>query len=270
MAVVVSLLRAAALCTGLAVIALPAMAVDNWVEGSFDVGGHSLYARCIGKGAPTIVYLHGDNGNADSSSEVPRLIAPTHRICVYSRANTYGSDKVPGPITGAMIVADLHNLLAALDEPPPYVLLGASLGGLVAYQYLKAYPDEVAAMLLLDAAFPDELGLEHFFPEGDRLTHEEWKKSPEQLDYLGLYESTAALRGNEPKIPVTYLLADPSTWTGVSPEYDAVIMETLNAYVASFSPGVIKTVRSEHWMEHGNAEAVAKELEALIASLPKQ
>ena len=29
------------------------------IEGSFDVGGHELYIRCVGAGSPTIVYLHG-------------------------------------------------------------------------------------------------------------------------------------------------------------------------------------------------------------------
>jgi pimeloyl-ACP methyl ester carboxylesterase len=47
---------------------------------------------------------------------------------------------------------------------PPYVLLGASFGGLVAYIYAVTYPKEVTGMVLLDAAFPDELALEGCFP----------------------------------------------------------------------------------------------------------
>jgi pimeloyl-ACP methyl ester carboxylesterase len=261
------LFRPSRLIGVLALLAVPAMAED--LAGQFDVGGHTLFARCTGQGGPTIVYLHGDHGTADSAMDLPWLLSKTHRFCVYSRANNGKSGTVAKPVTGEMIVADLHKLLAALHEPPPYVLLGASLGGLVAYQYLMTYPDDVTAMLLLDAAFPDELGLEPLWPADQRLTHDDWKDSPEGLDYLGLYESVAALRGHEPKIPVTYLEADPpTTWRGISPEYDAKIQSVIENYVADFSPGVLKSVRSEHWMENGNPEAVAREMDLLIASLP--
>ena len=58
---------------------------------------------------------------------------------------------------------DLHRLLAAAGVEPPYVLLGASFGGMLAYLYANTYPDEVVGMVLLDAMFPDELSMEYLF-----------------------------------------------------------------------------------------------------------
>lgn len=50
---------------------------------------------------------------------------------------------------------DLHALLEAAQVPGPYVLLGASFGGLIADMYAATYPDQVVGMVLLDASLLD-------------------------------------------------------------------------------------------------------------------
>jgi pimeloyl-ACP methyl ester carboxylesterase len=245
------------------------------VEGRFDVGGHKLYMRCEGGGSgPTIVYIHGaiDNGlgGAVSASGVPGLVRDKHRICVYDRSNLGKSDKVAGPIGGKQLVTDLHTLLRKAGAKPPYVLLGASFGGMVAYAYAATYPQQVKGMLLLDAGFPTELKLEPLFPEKDRLTHDWWKGRAEQIDVLDVYEYANSVAAHQPAIPLTYLLAKPSTWLGVSPAYDAVIMQTMADYVHSFSPGIIKAVTSDHWMENAIPDRVAKELDLLEKKAAKR
>ena len=56
-------------------------------------------------------------------------------------------------------------------------------------------------MVLLDAAFPDELALERLFPKDERLTHDEWKDMEEQIDELGAYQDAYALIGNKRRHP---------------------------------------------------------------------
>lgn len=84
-----------------------------------------------------------------------------HRFCGYDRANTGTSDKVPGPLDAKMTLADLRGLLQAAEIEPPYVLVGASFGGLFAYMYAVMYPKEVAGMVLLDASFPKDERWDH-------------------------------------------------------------------------------------------------------------
>ena len=50
------------------------------------------------------------------------------------------------------------------------------------------------------------------------------KELEEQVDQLTSYQQARALLGNEPDIPMTYLLAMPSGWTG-SPAYEAVVLD---------------------------------------------
>jgi len=246
-------------------------AASGRLDALFDAGGHKLHLACEGSGSPTVVYLHGldpagsSGTSGASASALPSLVAATgHRFCAYDRAGTGTSDKLPGPLNGRTSVAALHRLLDSAGIKPPYVLLGASFGGLIAHIYAASYPREVAGMVLLDAAFPDEVDLERYFPKHERMTHDEWPTLPEKIDPLAVYEDGHALIGKEPAIPVTYLLAWPSTWFG-PPAYEAVIHDRIARYVHRYSPGVLKKVESDHYMEAAVPDRIVKELEAVIA-----
>jgi hypothetical protein len=53
------------------------------------------------------------------------------------------------------MASDLHALLQAAGIPPPYVLVGHSLGGVIARRFQADYPDTVAGMLLIDSSHED-------------------------------------------------------------------------------------------------------------------
>ena len=241
------------------------------IDATFDVGGHKLHLYCEGTGSPTVVYLHGlshapGDASGASAGQLPSLVSIKQRFCGYDRANTGSSDKVPGPLTGKTSVADLHQLLQAAQIKPPYVLLGASFGGLVAYIYAVTYPKEVTGMVLLDAAFPDELALERLFPKDERLTHDEWQDMEEQIDELGAYQEAYALIGKEPAIPVTYLRATQSDlWTG-PPAYEAAVPKAIARYIDRFAPGVVREVESPHYMEAAVPDRIVQELDKVIAN----
>ena len=72
---------------------------------------------------------------------LPR-VTPFTRTCFYDRPGTLAhfpyvsrSDPVPMPRSTGDVVADLHALLAAAGVPGPYVMVGASTGGLIVRQY---------------------------------------------------------------------------------------------------------------------------------------
>src|SRR4028118_2245218 len=194
---------------------------NDVVEGRFDVGDYKLYMRCEGSGSPTVVYLHGfieqPLGGASSAGQIPSMLRDEHRACVYDRANVGKSDEVPGIRTGESSVRDLHRLLDAAGVEPPYVLLGASFGGLISYTYAATYPEEVTGMVLLDAMVPGLLELERYWPKEERLWNvpkEDWSSAEEKIDQydVNLYAQKHA--GQVPDIPITYLLATPNPGEG--------------------------------------------------------
>ena len=53
------------------------------------------------------------------------------------------------------MTAELHALLGKAEVEPPYVLAGASLGGMNAQLFAARHPDEVAGVVLVDSLHPD-------------------------------------------------------------------------------------------------------------------
>ncbi len=123
---------------------------------SVDIGGRSLNILCSGEGSPAVIL---DSGNSDPGyawTEIQPEIAKFTEACWFDRAGEGWSDPGPFPRTSATMSAELHELLHRAGIPPPYVLVGHSLGGLNARVYYGMYPNEVAGAVLVDAAHEDE------------------------------------------------------------------------------------------------------------------
>jgi pimeloyl-ACP methyl ester carboxylesterase len=81
-------------------------------------------------------------------------VARETRVCVYDRAGRGWSDPVTTRQDAVEIADDLHTLLERGNVPGPYVLAGHSFGGLYALTAADRYPDEVAALVLIDSTHP--------------------------------------------------------------------------------------------------------------------
>lgn len=124
-----------------------------------DVGGRRMHLYCTGAntdGRPTVILEQGGGGNVLGWFLVQPEVARSTRVCAYDRAGQGWSDPGPQPRDGAHIASDLHTLLAAAGVPGPYVLAGHSYGGIFIRSFASQYPDEVAGLVLLDSAHPDQ------------------------------------------------------------------------------------------------------------------
>lgn len=121
-----------------------------------DLGTHRLHLRCEGDGAPAVVFDAALGASSLSWSLVQPSIARVTMACTYDRAGFGWSDAGPMPRTAGRIAAELHQLLRAAPVPPPYTLVGHSFGGLVMRQLASRHPDEVAGLVLIEPAIPEE------------------------------------------------------------------------------------------------------------------
>lgn len=123
---------------------------------AIDIGGRTLNLYCSGEGSPTVILETGGNEPGYAWAVVQPRIAEFTRACWYDRAGVGWSDPPPTPRTSATVISDLHQLLQVAAVRPPYVLVGASIGGEYARVYTAQYPSEVAGLVLVDATHPDQ------------------------------------------------------------------------------------------------------------------
>lgn len=120
-----------------------------------DVGGYRVHVYCTGDGSPTVV-VAASSFSFDWALVQP-AIAPGARICTYDSAGMAWSDQLktdPYPSCSGR-VHELRAPLTNANVKGPYVLVGFSIGGLVARLYASEYPEDIAGLVIVDHAFVD-------------------------------------------------------------------------------------------------------------------
>lgn len=128
----------------------------RWGE-LIDVGGYRLNLNCLGSGSPTVILDSGLGLPAAEWSLLQPDVAEFTRVCSYDRAGYGWSDIGPSPRTSAQISNELHTLLQNGAIRPPYILVGHSFGGFNLRVYTHEYPHDVAGLILVESAHPDQL-----------------------------------------------------------------------------------------------------------------
>ena len=145
-----------------------------------DVGGRKMHIYCTGDGNPTVIL---DSGLGDSSlswKKVQPEIAKFTRVCSYDRAGLGFSDPSAQPRTSKVIAEELHGLLQAASVPPPYVIVGHSMGGYNVRVYASMYRSDIVGMVLVDASHPDQ---ENRFPPELKNLEGSWHREAEFITY---------------------------------------------------------------------------------------
>ena len=122
-----------------------------------DIGGYRLHLDCTGSGGPTVVLEHGHRATYLDWFRVQPQVATFTRVCSYDRAGYGWSDRSPKNRVPSVMAEELHALLNAADEKPPYVLVAHSYGALNAVMFADKFPDEIAGVILVDGSTAESL-----------------------------------------------------------------------------------------------------------------
>jgi len=114
-----------------------------------DVGGYRVHLYCAGTGSPTVVIVGA--GFSFNWGLVQPEVTKITQVCSYDHSGIGWSDDGPKD-SCALRVSEVHTALKNAGIKGPYVLVGHSLGALVARLYAGRYPDEVAGMVFVDHA----------------------------------------------------------------------------------------------------------------------
>ena len=114
------------------------------------VEGRAMRMLVSGTGASTVVFENGLGPPLEMWGKVQPHVSRFARTATYDRAGVGLSEDGPSPRDGQQIARELRAVLRAAGLPPPYVLVGASLGGLYIRVFAGTYPEDVSGMVLVD------------------------------------------------------------------------------------------------------------------------
>jgi len=123
-----------------------------------DIGGFKLHINSAGErnNKPTLVIEAGAGGHSEYYNWISAGLSDSMRVVRYDRAGIGYSDLSDTSRDPETVARELHVLLEKTGESPPYIMAGHSHGGHYIRVFKQLYPNEVAALVLLDSGHPDE------------------------------------------------------------------------------------------------------------------
>lgn len=252
-----------------------------------DVGGRRLAVKDLGQGTPVVVLEMGMAGTSQMFDHIAPKIAEWTRVIWYDRGGLGQSDPAPEPRTFRDRVEDLHTLLQRMKVSGPFILAGHSMGGELVRLYAACYPQDVAALFLIDAAHETQFERllaalpaaepgEHPWITQRRLNRQRWKEpiyNDERIDQVTSFEQMRICTnlGNLPLVVIT---------RGRAPTYEEdVPQEILDAWeriwwqlqceqaALSTNSRHVIAENSGHLINKDEPELIIEEIRRIVSSL---
>ncbi|MDE2638436.1 MAG: alpha/beta hydrolase [Chloroflexota bacterium] len=199
-----------------------------------DVDGRAVHVVDMGVGAPTVWLENGWLATCLGWQPFQNMLAAHTRVCAYDRAGVGFSDPVDSGRCAQNEADEFADLLDAMGETAPIILLAWSGGGPVAQVFAADHPERVAGLILMDAIPPTyDLWATRTYPE--RYPRER----DAQLEQVRAFAEGAAagtLREDDiadwltPEVRAVYgdrytrqLLRNPNFWWTYNSQYQSAI-----------------------------------------------
>ncbi|KZS39018.1 hypothetical protein AWE51_10650 [Aquimarina aggregata] len=135
-------------------------AEPNQPEGKLiAVDGVKFHINATGKKSnkPTLVIEGGGGLPTEYYHWLSEGLKDSLRVVRYDRSGVGYSELGNTPRDAETIAKELRKLLRNAGESPPYILAGHSIGGTYIRVLTKLYPNEVAAVVFIDATHPEQV-----------------------------------------------------------------------------------------------------------------
>jgi pimeloyl-ACP methyl ester carboxylesterase len=222
----------------------------------------------------TVVFEAGSRGTIDKWGKVLEGASRDATVFAYNRPGYGNSEVAATPRDGGTVVEELRRVLRHKGLPPPYVLVGHSLGGLYMQLFARAYPEEVKGLVLVDALYPRAIKRAEDFPWATRLagrllfSRTAWREI-EKIDETG--EAVLALAGIDDK-PIVRLVNEPKPHPGEVPPIAVDFgvtrsdTETIGLIRKLYPKARTVAVDSDHQMPLATPEVVVEAIRDVIAA----
>lgn len=235
--------------------------------------GHALYIDCRGSGSPTLVLEAGMGSDSATWSPVHDQLSAISRTCAYDRTGRGRSD---GGSAGDLVgmSAELTALLAASGEPPPYVIVGHSLGTVIGRVHASLDPD-VAGLVLVDGFDPDIFDawiVPLLGPIRDEYTGHTaglWNVIND-VEGIDVERSREQLAASDVTGRVIEVLLVPRADSRLSPAENVAVNEAFVDAYEALSPGKVTFTPAEgagHMVQFDRPDLVVEAVQRLVAEV---
>lgn len=226
-----------------------------------------------------MIIIHGLAREKDEYRSLQKAISRYTRVLSYDRPGLGKSSSNSEPRTLDYMDKDLIELLQSKSVPPPYILIGHSMGGLLIRYFAHHHPELVAGLVFVDSSHEDWFPYirrnwptedqEHYFqfwddnhPEHTAVKREEksaFEKNFEMVRGLNIREDlpVLVLSGGKPfrarKDP-TGFEADRREWVDLHRRLLVGLKHTRH----------IVDLEWHHWLHHQEPDRVADEIAAFF------
>ena len=242
---------------------LPAPAIDT-------IAGRQVESLTLrhATSQEVVVFENGSRATIANWGSVPEQLARDASVFAYNRPGYGNSEVAATPRDGRTIVEELRAVLRHKGLPPPYVLVGHSVGGLYLQLFARAYPDEVKALVLVDSLYPRMVKPTQEFPLWSRIagqmafSRSVWREI-EQIDATG--EMILRLPGIDDK-PIVRLVNQPVSSTAIAVDFGAFRMdkESRDATRALYPKAIRMVADSSHQMALTSPEIVIQAIRQVL------
>ena len=255
-----------------------------------NIGTTRLSMMTAGTQPPPVILEYGLLAGREDWLPVAEKVSCFSQVILYDRAGRGDSDPGVQPRTAQRMATELHSLLINAGIQSPYILVGHSLGGLVARLFAHQYPSETGGLVLVDPTHEDQFevisaALPPSKPSDStallnfrRFWSETYKHPAENREHVDFLETSREARqvlslGN---LPVLLLVAEEGmTHLGLSKEETrrlSKLMYELHLKTAALSSDsqVIWTPGSGHFIQIDQPDIVVEAVNQMAQAVRAQ
>jgi len=161
----------------------PALATlgSGFVSGTLRANGTTLHYVRGGNG-PAVILLHGFPEDWYEYHRVMPLLSGHFAVLAVDLRGIGDSDVTPNGYDAANLAEDVHQLMEQLHWENVYIV-GHDIGGIVAYAFIRRYPETSRGLMLLDSPVPG-LGPWDAVKADPLIWHIHFQQTPELPEQL--------------------------------------------------------------------------------------
>ncbi len=266
----------------LASVWAPAFASAQEKCGLIPVGTGSIQACSLGTGSVTIILAAGAGQTSRTWDTLLSRLTPSARVVTFDRPGL--GESLPGqsPRTPTQIARELRDVVEALAQSGPHVLVGHSMGGVHVLRYATLFPDEVAGVVILETPPPNfeqlRFGLltpdEQF--ERERVLRDGAARAPEvvRLEREGAQvPSEWDFTAFPDDLPLTVIVADSQDFgeLGSLVAHRQLWLDGSHQWLGLSSRSYLSIAEgSGHMVHHERPELVVEHILSMVAALKER